>query len=92
VLSSVDKPCRRSKEFEAQLIILPLLDHKPIIAAGYQCVLHVHSLSMECQITKLVAEVDKKTKQVRSRPSPIPIFGEAVVFVLRLFILLPPCG
>lgn len=50
VLSAADKPCRRSKEFEAQVVVLPLLEHKPIITAGYQCVLHIHSLAVECAV------------------------------------------
>jgi hypothetical protein len=28
--------------FDAQLVILELLEHKPILTAGYQCILHIH--------------------------------------------------
>ena len=74
VLSAVEQPVRRSKEFEAQVVVLPLLDHKPLITAGYECVLHIHSLVMECQITKLVSEVDKKTGKPGTKP---PTFVKA---------------
>ena len=51
--------------------MLDLLEHKPIISAGYKAVLHVHSLVEECEITDLRAEIDKKTMQQKKvgRPS-----------------------
>ena len=30
-------------QFEAQLVILELLDHKPLLTCGYKAVLHIHS-------------------------------------------------
>ena len=30
-------------QFEAQLVILELLDHKPLLTGGYKAVLHIHS-------------------------------------------------
>ena len=45
-----------------------------LFAAGYQCVLHVHNLAMECQITKMTAEIDKKTGKPSIKP---PAFMKA---------------
>lgn len=50
-------------QFEAQVAILDLLEHKPILTGGYKAVLHVHSVVEECEITKLVAVIDPKTKE-----------------------------
>ncbi len=50
-------------QFEAQLQVLELLEHKAIFTAGYKAVLHVHSVVEECEITKLVAQIDLKTKE-----------------------------
>lgn len=44
VLTSVAKPVRAVRQFEAQLAIL---EHKNIICAGYSAVMHVHTLSEE---------------------------------------------
>lgn len=44
VLTSVQKPVRAVRQFEAQLAIL---EHKNIICAGYSAVMHVHTLSEE---------------------------------------------
>ncbi len=61
VLSPVENPAKRTKQIEAQVIVLDLLEHKPLITAGYSAILHVHTLSIECTIAKLVSEKDRKT-------------------------------
>ena len=43
--------------------VLDLLEHKAIFTAGYKAVLHVHSLVEECEITKLLAQIDPKTRE-----------------------------
>lgn len=50
-------------QFEAQVAILELLEHKPILTGGYKAVLHLHSVVEECEVTKLVAVIDPKTKE-----------------------------
>ena len=57
--------------FDAQLQILDLLEHKAIFTAGYKAILHLHSLVEECEITRLLAQVNTKTKEkTRVRLSP----------------------
>lgn len=47
VLTTPGKPVHAVKQFEAELAIL---DHKNIICAGYNAVLHVHTVSEEIQL------------------------------------------
>jgi len=61
VLGPIANPPSTCLGFDAQLVILELLDHKPILTAGYQCVLHIHSVVQECQVVKLLHSLDKKT-------------------------------
>ena len=61
VLSYPDRPCRRAAVFEGQVALLDLLEHKPIVTVGYSAILHVHALAVECTITTLVHEIDRKT-------------------------------
>eukprot|EP00823_Brevimastigomonas_motovehiculus_P005732 TRINITY_DN4274_c0_g1_i1.p1 TRINITY_DN4274_c0_g1~~TRINITY_DN4274_c0_g1_i1.p1 ORF type:complete len:673 (-),score=184.30 TRINITY_DN4274_c0_g1_i1:1117-3135(-) len=63
VLCSPGKLAKSSIHFEAQIAVLDLIDSHPILTAGYNCVLHVHTAAVECQISKLVAEYDKATMQ-----------------------------
>jgi len=63
VLGCKDTPVPVCHTFETQLAILELLEHKPILSAGYKAVIHIHSLIEECEIVKLVAVLDVKTKE-----------------------------
>lgn len=53
--------------FDAAIVVLDLLPHKPLITAGYGAVLHVHAVTVECQIHRLLTE-DGKNKKGTSRP------------------------
>ncbi|KAL4431268.1 hypothetical protein ABPG75_006524 [Micractinium tetrahymenae] len=63
VVSSRFNPVPAVTQFEAQVVILELLDHKPLLTGGYKAVLHIHSVVEECEVTKLVAVIDPKTKE-----------------------------
>jgi len=63
VLSSIAKPIHAVLEFDAQLQILELLEHKAIFTAGYKAVLHIHSVVEECEIMELLEQMDPRTKK-----------------------------
>jgi len=63
VLSYPLQPTKKAKMFEAQIVVLELLPTKPLITAGYDAVLHIHAVSIECQIQRLLTETDGKTKK-----------------------------
>jgi peptide chain release factor subunit 3 len=49
-------------KFKCQLQLLELLDHKSIFTAGYKSMLHIHSITEECEVVHLDYELDRKTK------------------------------
>ncbi|CAG9460465.1 unnamed protein product [Pedinophyceae sp. YPF-701] len=54
-------PC--TNQFEAQLVILDLLEHKSLFTPGYKAVCHIHSACEDCEVTKIVYQLDMKTKE-----------------------------
>eukprot|EP01156_Anaeramoeba_ignava_P011776 Anaeramoba_ignava/a485115_37.p1 GENE.a485115_37~~a485115_37.p1 ORF type:complete len:302 (-),score=89.57 a485115_37:158-997(-) len=81
VICDYENPVSVAQSFLAQTIIL---DHKSIISPGYKCVMHIHSLVIECAFGKLLATVDKKTQKViQKKPQFIRTGDSAVV---RLFL------
>ena len=62
VLSAVASPCPVVTEFDALLSVLELLEHKSIFTAGYKCVLHIHTVTEECEVTALHYQIDPKTR------------------------------
>jgi len=67
VLSYPLYPTKKAKMFDAQVVVLELLQTKPLITAGYDAVLHIHAVSVECQIHRLLTETDAKGKQIGTR-------------------------
>jgi len=63
VLSSIKNPVSSVTQFEAQLMIVELLEHVSIFTVGYKSILHIHTVVEECEVTKLIASVDTKTKE-----------------------------
>jgi len=63
VLCGLKGPVGAVTQFEAQLMIVELLEHNPIFTVGYRSVLHCHTLVEECEVSKLIAAVDMKTKE-----------------------------
>ena len=38
-------------------------EHKSIFTAGYKAVIHIHAVTEECEVTKIVHEIDGKTRK-----------------------------
>eukprot|EP00036_Acanthoecidae_sp_10tr_P000624 CAMPEP_0182948158 /NCGR_PEP_ID=MMETSP0105_2-20130417/59619_1 /TAXON_ID=81532 ORGANISM="Acanthoeca-like sp., Strain 10tr" /NCGR_SAMPLE_ID=MMETSP0105_2 /ASSEMBLY_ACC=CAM_ASM_000205 /LENGTH=662 /DNA_ID=CAMNT_0025088447 /DNA_START=23 /DNA_END=2011 /DNA_ORIENTATION=+ len=68
VLCHADVPCSVCYAFDAQVNIL---EYKSIIAAGFQCMLHIHTAIEEVAIKDLIIYMDKKTgKPTKARGKP----------------------
>ncbi|KAJ9124507.1 hypothetical protein QFC24_003298 [Naganishia onofrii] len=80
VLTSAVKPIRVATQFEAQLAIV---DTKNIVAAGYACVLHLHTLAEEVTITALPHYFDKKTGRKSRKPAQFAKKGMRVIAVIQ---------
>jgi peptide chain release factor subunit 3 len=49
-----------------------LLDYKPIISNGYQCILHIHSIADDCVIRDIMIAWEKDAKgEVIEKVKPI---------------------
>jgi len=83
VLCYPETVCPIVTEFKAQLMIVELLDHRPLITAGYSCVLHIHTASEEVTFSNLLESVDKKLKRKKLNPQFVKN-GEMVVCILQL--------
>jgi len=60
VLSLAAEPVRVVSKFKVQLKIIELSEERPVLTAGYQAVLHVHTCAEECEILKLYDSMSMK--------------------------------
>ena len=51
-----------SELFEAEIDVLELLDYKPILSKGYQCILHIHTVADDCVIKEILTSWEKNDK------------------------------
>jgi len=63
VLCSPKERIHICEEIECQLALLELLEHNSVFTKGYKAVIHVHSATEEVEVTKLVSEIDAKTRK-----------------------------
>ncbi|ORM41433.1 Eukaryotic peptide chain release factor GTP-binding subunit ERF3B [Babesia sp. Xinjiang] len=69
VLCDIERPCPVVTEFIAMVQVIDLLEHRPLITAGYFCVMHAHSVVVEVHFYKLLETVDKATKKKKLNPT-----------------------
>lgn len=68
ILSSIKQAVPVASLIEAQVVIVELLEHRPLLTAGYKCVLHIHTACEEVEIEKLLDAVNKATKKRQKNP------------------------
>jgi peptide chain release factor subunit 3 len=51
-----------SEIFEAEVDLLELISYKPILSKGYQCILHIHTVAIECSIQEILLSYEKSEK------------------------------
>lgn len=67
IICDIDDPIHSVSDFVAQLAIHDLPDNKSIFCAGLNCILHSSSSSEEITIVRLMAELDPKTQQIKTK-------------------------
>jgi peptide chain release factor subunit 3 len=78
-----------TQEIECQLAIVELLDHKSIFSTGYNCIIHIHSVTEEIEVKKLISEMDPKTRQPKLTKCKYLKSGS--IGVVRISIATPIC-
>lgn len=58
VICDIHDDCHANTEFKAIVEFLDLLEKKPIVTKGYQCILHIHTAVEECVISEVIALID----------------------------------
>ena len=73
-----------TQEIECQLAILELLEHKTIFTAGYKAVIHIHAVTEECEVIKIVNEIDGKTRQPKEKKKGQALFLSGSLATVRI--------
>jgi len=88
VLCDMKNPVKVTKQF---LVKVQIMESKNIICAGYSCIMHIHTLTMECVFGDLLAIEDKRTKKVVEKKPPFIRASEKHFVVIRMEVEYPIC-
>ncbi|XP_664933.1 translation elongation factor EF-1, subunit alpha [Cryptosporidium hominis TU502] len=69
VLCSQSDLCPVVKKFKAQLLFVELLEQRPLITSGYECIIHCNTSCEEVCIEELLEGVELSTKKKKNRPA-----------------------
>ena len=73
--------CHVAYEFLAEMLVVELLEHKPLITAGYDCVIHIHTAVTDCSIAQVEGIIDPTThKKVKT---PFGKVGSRMIVRIR---------
>ena len=65
VLSAPEAPCRTAVTFRAHLLFVDLLEHRPIVSRGYDCVMHMHTAEVEVTVMAVEEVTDGRGTKMR---------------------------
>ncbi|KAH3767055.1 translation elongation factor EF1A [Pelomyxa schiedti] len=89
VLCSTSDIIQPVSTFEAQIVVMDLQPNKSVFCPGYQAVFHCHTAVEECQITRLLAQIDKQTGVLQKKNPTFVRVGSVVV--ARVVLAKPVC-
>jgi len=67
VVASRFAPVYGCTEIIGELFVTELLEHRPLLSAGYTAIFHAHTADEECTVTEIVALIDMKTGKIAKR-------------------------
>jgi peptide chain release factor subunit 3 len=68
VMCPLPKPVRVVTKFKAQLQVIELAEERPVMTAGYKAVLHIHTATEECEVSKLTESMSMTSKKKEKNP------------------------
>jgi peptide chain release factor subunit 3 len=85
VICDSSQPCHSVIEIKAQLALVDMLEHRPLFTPGYDSVMHVHTVEVECTCKKLISVV------VNGKETSRPFARQGQMCNVVLAFQLPTC-
>ncbi|OEH74193.1 hypothetical protein cyc_01813 [Cyclospora cayetanensis] len=90
VLCCPEAPCPVASKILAYVKVMELLEHRPLLTAGYTCIMHVHTAREEVMLGKLHESSDGKKK--KTNPQFVKSDCLVSIEILCFLIVVPSRG
>jgi len=91
VIVNREQPLPVTMLFEAELDLLELIEYKPILSRGYQCIIHCHTIAEDC-IVKDIIEATEKMPSGEFKTTQAPKFVRSFAkMIVRIQTKNPVC-
>eukprot|EP01069_Polyplicarium_translucidae_P001766 Polyplicarium_translucidae@DN1796_c0_g1_i1.p1 len=81
VLCNPESLCHAVTKVKVQLSVMELLEHRPVLSAGYGCVMHAHTAAEEVVIESIIESTNRTTKKRQAGPAFVRSNSVAVVIM-----------
>lgn len=68
VLCPLYRPLRAVKLIKCEFKLIELVEERPVLTNGYACIIHMHTATEECEITKLLEVKRANSGKIEKRP------------------------
>lgn len=83
VIAEQDHSVRASSRFKAEIDVLDLPQDRPLLSAGFTAVMHIHLVTIDCEIVKIHEATTLATGEVEQKPKAVRV-GQRAVVVFQL--------
>lgn len=56
--------CQESAQLKANITILELPEEKKLLSSGYECIIHLHAIAAQVEISHVQGKIDKESKKI----------------------------
>merc|ERR1712003_231464 len=81
ILSDHDNPVLAASKLKAQINIVDLPPDRPLLTAGFKAVMHIHAVTIECEIIKINESTTLETGEVEQKPRAVKSGQHATIVV-----------
>jgi len=83
VICAVDNPCPVSRAFRAEALLMEL-PNDSILTVGYGAMLHIHNITVECEIIAIPHKIHPKTRKRSKVPPKILRIKESAIMDFQI--------
>merc|ERR1712217_484698 len=76
-----NNPVLAASKLKAQINVVDLPQDRPLLTAGFKAVMHIHAVTIDCEIVKINESTSLETGEVEQKPRTVKPGQHAIVMI-----------